>query len=74
MTATQTLFGVVSFILLIPLLIKLRRLLFGEIAPSAIFSKGIFFGIEMENIITLFGIIFHLIFLFLLWYQKPELG
>jgi hypothetical protein len=73
MTNIKDMLPLVPLILLIPLLVKLKMLLLGQIRPDEFFKKGVFCSIKVENIITCLGIIVILIFLFLDWYKTPEL-
>ena len=59
-------FIIVSFILLFPILMKIRYLLTGQIYPSDSSMKGEFFNIKVEKWLTFFGIIFYLYISFFL--------
>jgi hypothetical protein len=69
----QNLFLYISTILLIPLLWKIRLLITKKITLENFFNKGELFSIEVEKLLTSLGIIFFLVFLFLVWYETPEL-
>jgi len=66
-------FIIVSFLLLFPILMKIRHLLTGQIHPADFFKKGEFFNIELEKCLAFFGIISLLLFFFFSWYETPVL-
>ena len=73
MTAIQKLLSFISLLLMIPLLLKIRMLLTGQLPSHNFFRVGVFFNVKVENFLSFLGILFFLVFLFLRWYQVPEL-
>lgn len=66
-------FLIISFILFIPILWKIRLLLTQRRRPEDFFTKGELFNIEVEKWLVLLSVIFLFLFLYFSWYEKPEL-
>lgn len=70
MTGIEKICIIVSALLLLPLLMKVRMLLFGQIKPDDFFKKGDLFNVDTELFLSCLGIISFLLFLFFNWYQN----